>query len=103
MKFSANSLKKLYKGACYFETNRGYVIAYKYCKNQIDLLNSEGYDEFWRDRGLFSAGIRLELITSSDFIAFDYKAVKGTPLCDFPVFIIIRQAVCLYKFFSVPR
>lgn len=80
MKFSANSLKKLIKGACYFETNRGYLTAYKYCKSQLDLMSKEGYDEFWRDRGIFTAGIRLEFKTNSDFISFDYKTYKGTCL-----------------------
>ncbi len=80
MKFSANSLKKLVKGACYYEINRGYLTAYKYCKKQIDLMNSEGYNEIWRDRGIFTAGIRLELRTASNFISFDYKTYKGTCL-----------------------
>ena len=82
MKFSAISLQKLYKGACYFETVRGYLVAYKYSKAQLDLMNQEGYDEFWRDRGSFSAGIRIELKTNSDFISFDYNAFKGTNLVD---------------------
>ena len=82
MKFSANSLKKLVKGACYFETNRGYLISYKYSKAQLDLMNKEGYDEFWRDRGSFSAGIRIELKTNSDFVSFDYNAYKGTEFSD---------------------
>ncbi len=82
MKFSANSLKKLIKGACYFETSGGYLIAYKYSKAQIDMMNKEGYDEFWRDRGIFSAGIRAEIKTDSSFISFDYKAYKGTCLSD---------------------
>ena len=82
MKLSANSLKKLVKGACYFEINRGYLISYKYSKAQLDLMNQEGYDEFWRDRGSFSAGIRIELKTDSNFISFDYMAHKGTPLND---------------------
>ena len=82
MKFSANSLKKLIKGACYYEINSGYITAFKYCKNQIDLMNKEGYDEFWRDRGMFSAGIRIELKTDSPFISFDYKANKGTSLLE---------------------
>lgn len=74
MKLSANLIKKLIKGACYYEVNRGYLISYKYCKNQLDLMNKEGYDEFWRDRGSFSAGIRLEMKTDSDFISFDYRS-----------------------------
>ena len=82
MKFSAESLKKLIKGACYFEIDRGYVTAYKFCKKQIDLMMQDGYDEFWRERGIFTAGIRVELITDSSEISFDYKAQKGTSLRD---------------------
>ena len=82
MKFSVNTLKKLVKGACYFEDSRGYLISYKYSKAQLDLMNKEGYDEFWRDRGSFSAGIRIELKTNSDFVSFDYKAVGGTELSE---------------------
>ena len=82
MKFSANSLKKLIKGACYFETNRGYLISYKYSKKQLDLMNTEGYDSFWRERGSFSAGIRIELKTDSLYVSFDYYANGGTSLCD---------------------
>ena len=79
---SANSLKKLVKGACYYEINRGYLIAYKYSKAQLDLMNRDGYDEFWRDRGSFSAGIRLEMKTDANVISFDYKAHKGLSLVD---------------------
>ena len=82
MKFSANSLKKLVKGACYFETVRGYLISFKYSKAQLDLMNQEGYDEFWRVRGNISAGIRIEFITDSDFVSFDYKACLGSALSD---------------------
>lgn len=82
MKFSANSLKKFVKGACYFETVRGYLISYKYSRAQLDLMNKDGYDEFWRDRGSFSAGIRIELRTNSSYVAFDYSANGGTALSD---------------------
>lgn len=64
MKFSANSLKKLIKGACYYEIERGYLTSFKYSKAQIDLMCAEGYDNFWRERGVFSAGIRIELKTA---------------------------------------
>ena len=81
MKFSANSLKKLVKGACYYEIDRGYLTAYKYSKKQIDLMHRDGFDPFWYERAIFSAGIRLEIKTSSTYIAFDYKASMGTDLC----------------------
>ena len=82
MKFSANSLKKLVKGACYFEIKSGYLISYKYSKAQLDLMNQEGYDDFWRVRGNISAGIRIEFKTNSSYFSFDYKACLGSLLSD---------------------
>ena len=82
MKFSSKSLKKLIKGACYFETKNGYLISYKYSKAQLDLMSQEGYDSFWRERGSFSAGVRIEIVTSSPFIAFDYNAHGGPSLLE---------------------
>jgi len=80
MKFSAENLKKLIKGACYFEIDRGYLTAFKYSREQMDMMGREGYDEFWRERGSFSAGIRLELRTDADLISFEYRATDGTSL-----------------------
>lgn len=80
MKLSAESLKKLVKGACYFEIERGYLTAFKYSKAQIDMMRREGYDSFWLSRALFSAGIRLELKTSASAISFDYKLWGDTPV-----------------------
>ena len=77
MKFSANSLKKLIKGACYFETERGYLTAFRFSKKQIDLTKNDGYNEAWRNRVLFSGGIRLELKTDAEHISFDYKIFIG--------------------------
>ena len=77
MRFSVESLKKLVKGACYFESCRGYLTAYKFCKNQIELTKREGYNQAWRDRTLFSGGIRLEFKTNSTLISFDYKIYKA--------------------------
>ncbi len=77
MKFSAKSLKKLIKGACYFEIERGYLTAFRFCKNQIDFTKKDGYNQAWRDRAIFSGGIRLELKTNSNFISFDYKIYKA--------------------------
>ena len=73
MKFSVNSLKKLIKGACYFESEGGYLTPFRFSKAQIDLTKNDGYNEAWRNRVLFSGGIRLELITDAENISFDYK------------------------------
>ena len=77
MKFSVNSLKKLIKGACYFESERGYLSAFRFSKKQIDLTKREGYNEAWRNRVLFSGGIRLEFKTDATEISFDYKLFIG--------------------------
>ena len=80
MKLSAESLKKLTKGACYYETERGYLTAFKYSKAQLDMMRREGYDSFWLSRALFSAGIRLELKTSALNISFDYRIWGDTEI-----------------------
>ena len=77
MKFSANSLKKLIKGACYFEAEGGYLTAFRFSKKQIEMTKRDGYNEAWRNRVLFSGGIRLELKTNARSISFDYKAYFG--------------------------
>lgn len=80
MKFSNNSLKKLIKGACYFEINNGYLDAYKYSKAQLDLIKEQICDKCWWDRATFTPGIRIEIETNSDFISFDYKIPYGNQL-----------------------
>lgn len=77
MKFSSNSLKKLIKGACHFEVERGYLSAFRFSKGQIDMTKRDGYNEAWRNRVLFSGGIRLELKTNARSISFSYKAYFG--------------------------
>ena len=77
MKLSENSLKKLIKGACYFEENGGYLTPFRFCKRQLDMTKREGYNEAWRNRVLFSGGIRLELKTNARNISFFYKAYFG--------------------------
>ena len=74
MKFSVNSLKKLIKGACYYEVERGYLTAFRFSKKQIDMTKKEGYNEAWKNRVIFSSGIRLELKTDARNISFDFKA-----------------------------
>lgn len=80
MKFSANTLKKLVKGALRFEVDRGYLICQKFSCEQLDLLRSEGHDLFWYERAIFTAGVRLEIKTNSLYVAFDYKTYRGACL-----------------------
>ncbi len=77
MKFSINSLKKLIKSACYFESEDGYLTPYRFSKAQIDLTKADGYNEAWRNRVLFSGGIRLEFKTDAEHISLDYKIYIG--------------------------
>ena len=77
MRLSANSLKKLVKGACYFETERGYLTAFRFSKKQLDMTRVEGYNEAWQNRVLFSGGIRLEFKTDAERISLDYKLYIG--------------------------
>ncbi len=77
MKLSSNSLKRLIKGACYFENERGYLIPFRFGKNQLDLIRKDSYNEIWRNRVYFSGGIRLELKTDATEISFDYKLFIG--------------------------
>lgn len=74
MKLSPKTLKKLVKGAIYFEEDRGYLFCSRYSKEQIDYMAREEYDWGWRMRASFSGGIRLEFKTDSENISFDYIA-----------------------------
>lgn len=80
MKISNNTLKRFIKGACYFETSGGYLSPYKFSKAQIDWFHNEGYDPFWYERTIYTAGIRIEFKTNSDFVSFDYKNMHGAAL-----------------------
>ena len=77
MRLSSNSLKRLIKGACYFEAERGYLTAFRFGKNQLDLIRKDSYNEIWRNRAYFTGGIRLEFKTDATQISFDYKIFIG--------------------------
>ena len=71
MKLSNKTLSKLIKGACYFEENKGYLTAYHYSKAQLDFMNQDNYDFYWRNRAHCSGGIRIEFKTDSENISFE--------------------------------
>ena len=77
MRLSSNSLKRLIKGACYFESDHGYLTAFRFGKNQLDLIRKDSYNEIWRNRAYFTGGIRLEFKTDAEHISFDYKLYIG--------------------------
>ena len=70
MKLSNVSIKKLFKGACYFEEKDGFLFAYHYTKEQIDYFR-DLVD--WGPRARFSAGIKFELITEATELSFKVK------------------------------
>ena len=100
MKFSNNSLKKFIKGACYFETNNGYLNSFKFSKTQIDWFKNEGYDPFWYERTIYTAGIRIELKTNSNFVSFDYKNMQGALLTSRSNTLDVYVDDVLYSVFS---
>lgn len=74
MILSNKTVKKFIKGALYFTEEKGYLTPFRYTKAQLDHMAEKSYDYGWRARAKFSGGIRMELITDSQNISFDYKA-----------------------------
>lgn len=72
MKLSNVSVKKLIKGACYFEEKDGFLFSYHYTKSQLDYFAPL---DFWNTRSRFSAGIRLEMITEATELCFKMNVV----------------------------
>lgn len=72
MKLSNVSIKKLIKGACYFEEKNGYLFSYHYSKEQLEYFAPL---DFWNSRSRFSAGIKLELDTDATEISLKVNAV----------------------------
>ena len=79
MKLSNKTVTKFIKGAVYFEEIKGYLIAYKYSKAQLDYMANPSYDHGWRWRAKISGGIRLELDTDATELSFDYTASHSHP------------------------
>lgn len=74
MKLTGKTLRRLTKGAVYFEENRGYFAPFRYSQEQIEYMADEKYDWGWRMRARFCGGIRLEFKTDSRKISFEYRA-----------------------------
>lgn len=74
MKLTGKTLKRLVKGAVYFEEKRGWFTPFRYSQEQIEYMADEKYDWGWRMRARFTGGIRFEFKTDSTKISFDYKA-----------------------------
>ena len=72
MKLSNESLKKLVRGACYFEEIKGYMYLHHYSEEQIEHFKNR--DEFWYTRSVLASGIKIEFKTDAEKISFDYYA-----------------------------
>ena len=77
MRLSNKTLKKLIRGACYFEEKNGYLFSYRYSKKQIEHMSREDYDKYWLNRALISGPQRIELKTDATELSFDYKASEA--------------------------
>lgn len=76
MKLSNVSIKKLVKGACYFEERGGYLFSYHYTKEQIDYFKNL---VDWGPRARFSAGVKIELITDATELSLKLCPVDFNP------------------------
>lgn len=74
MKLSSKTLKRLFKGALYFEEKKGYLTAFRYNKAQLDYMADPSYDWGWRMRARFTGCVRIEFKTNARTISFDYLA-----------------------------
>ena len=72
MKLSAKTLKKLIRGACYFEEKNGYTYPYHHTEAQIEHFRKRL--DFWYERSILQAGIKIELVTDSEKMELDYFA-----------------------------
>ena len=74
MKLTVKTLEKFVKGAVFCRSDRGYLYCSRYSRAQAEYMADPAYDWGWRMRAEFSGGVRLELITDSDTVSFDYIA-----------------------------
>ncbi len=95
-KITNEELKAFYKGACHFAESDGFLSAFHYCQKQIDHMSRETYDQFWRLRGMFSGGIRIEFITDSTEISFDTRNNNKTTHNYIDLYVD-DKLVCNYK------
>ena len=74
MKLSEKTLCKFFKGALRYTREDGYITPARFSIAQTEFMADPSYDRGWRNYAKFTGGIRMELITDSTFIAFDYKS-----------------------------
>ena len=76
--FSERGLKRYIKCACNFEVENGYLYSYRYSNEQIERFFRPEGDSFWAVRTKYSSGVRIEIITTSTEISFDYACDSYT-------------------------
>jgi len=74
MKLSEKTLYKFFKGALRYTCEGGYITPARFSLAQTEFMADPSYDRGWRNYAKFTGGIRMELVTDSPFISFDYKA-----------------------------
>ena len=70
MKLANKSLKKLIKNALWFDVDKGYIYPRHLSPTQLEFLNT--IRDCWKNRGLFTSSIRIDMMTSATEISFDY-------------------------------
>lgn len=70
--FSERGLKRYIKCACNYEVEDGYLYPYHFSNEQIDRFSRPDGESFWAVRTKYSCGVRIEIVTTSTEISFDY-------------------------------
>ena len=74
MRLSNKTLTKFVKGAVFCHERDGYLNASRYSRAQIEMMQNPAYDRGWRNRSVFTGGVRLEFRTDAEHLSFDYRA-----------------------------
>lgn len=91
MEINNKELRRMVKGAYYFETIGEYLAFYRCAKEQIDAMK---FELFYYERAKFSTSIYIELETDAREIRFGYKAVCISERDTIDVFIDDELFTC---------
>ena len=95
MKLSNVSIKKLFKGVCYFEERDGFLFAYHYTKEQID------YFRFGRAESTTCCRAPIELYSKScldSCVSFVYSLIYDIGTCFTGCFIFLNTVAVKYAY-----
>lgn len=84
MKINNTDLRKMIRGAYWFEEIEEYLAFYRCSKEQIDALR---FDSFYYNRTKFSASIHIDFETDAREISFAYKIVEIRGRDTFDLFV----------------